>query len=465
MHTKHIITVLSIASLLLSSCQRNTQTDYLTTPVTQGNLVMTISASGTLKATNTVEVGTQVSGVINEVLVDFNDKVVAGQVIARLDDRMLRAALQQAEAVVRQAEVQLSQQQRAYEHAQRYNSGATADLSVLEAEASRQQVKAQLDLARRNYERYENLYEKGAASRLEYESKQMEYERLQANYEAATAMVDRSKANLSNVDLQQSLEQVRISEANLKSARASQQQARINLEHAEIRSPIDGVILSRTVENGQTVAASFQTPILFTIAKDLTQMEIEASVDESDIGFIRVGQAVDYTVDAYGQTAFSGEVQEIRLQPQVISNVVIYTVVISTDNPDQKLLPGMTANLDVTTDKVDNSILIPVTALSFQPPQEVLASWKEYLQNDAIARQTANRNGEAGLIWLLDEEEIRPLRVWVSLNNGRQAAIESPDITPQDQVITGIQKVERGRKAEGEAKSPFMPKLPSRNAK
>lgn len=467
MYTKYIFSFLGAIALLLSSCQQKKQEEYwITTPVTQNDLSMAISASGTLKATNTVEVGTQVSGVINEVLVDFNDKVKAGQIIARLDDRMLQAALQQAEAAVSQAELQLSQRQRAYQDAQRYNAGTEADLSVIEAEASRQQVKTQLDLAQRNFERYQNLYNKGAASRLEFESKQMEYERLQANYDAATAMVDRSKANLSSVDLRQSLEQLKMAEANLQSARANRQQAAINLGNTEIRSPIDGIILSRTVENGQTVAASFQTPILFTIAKDLTQMEIEASIDESDIGFIQLGQPVNYTVDAYADKDFSGKVQEIRLQPQVISNVVIYTVVINTDNPNQHLLPGMTANLDIITNEANDALLVPVTALSFQPPAPVLANWQEYLQHNTPPQQAQDSNGDTGWLWLLNgQEEIRPVQAKITLNNGRQVAIESDDITPKDLVVTGLQETSTKRRGKEKAKSPFMPTLPGQNSK
>ena len=188
-------------------------------------------------------------------------------------------------------------------------------------------------------------------------------------------------------------------------------------------------------------------------------MEIEASIDESDIGFIQAGQAVKFTVDAYGQEEFTGKVEEVRLQPQVISNVVIYTVIISTVNGNQQLMPGMTANLDITTEKVNDALLAPVSALNFKPPAAQQSRWKEYLQNKGVVRQTANSSGgQAGLIWLLEENGIRPQWVWVQLNNGRQAAIESADLRPGEMVVTG-QAPQNNRRSD-KAQSPFMPSLP-----
>lgn len=444
--------------LLLSACSaEQTANNWQTTSVDRGGLEMVISASGTLKATNTVEIGTQVSGVIEEVLVDFNDDVKAGQVIARLDDRMLRASLQQAHASVQQAELQLAQRERAYADAQRFNSGEQTDLSVREAEANRQQIKTQLGLAQRNFERYKNLYEKGAASRLEFESKQMEYERLQANYNAASTSVDRTKANLSTVDLQRTREDLLTAKANLQSARAAYRQAAVNLEHTEIRSPIDGVVLSRNIENGQTVAASFQTPILFSIANDLTKMEIEASIDESDIGYIQKGQAVSFTVDAYGQASFTGEVKEIRLQPAVVSNVVIYTVIIATQNADQQLMPGMTANLDIVTEQIKDALIIPVTALHFQPPT---AS-----QRAVPASMPETNSKDRSVIWQLVGDQLAPVQVEILLNNGRFAAVASDELSKGSIIVTGYEPQKTRGKADKEAQSPFMPSLPSRNNK
>ncbi|MEL7423977.1 MAG: efflux RND transporter periplasmic adaptor subunit [Bacteroidota bacterium] len=458
MNNKIFILHLGALILFLSSCGKGPETStWVTTSADQGSLEMVISASGTLQATNTVEIGTQVSGVVEEVLVDFNEVVKAGQVIARLDDRMLHASLQQADAALKQAELQLAQRQRAYQDALRFNSGQQADLSVREAEASRAQVKAQLDLAQRNFERYQNLYENGAASRLEYENKQMEYQRLQANYAAANASVDRSKVNLSNVDVQRSQEDVLAAEANLKSAKAALQQAQVNLEHTEIRSPIDGVVLARNIEDGQTVAASFQTPILFTIANDLTQMEIEASVDESDIGFIQTGQSVSFTVDAFGQETFQGEVQEVRLQPKVISNVVIYTVIISAQNESQRLMPGMTANLDVVTEQVEDAVLVPIAALNFQPSNADEFNWKDH---PSAGSTNYNRNG---VVWQLHQGALKPLRVGILLNNGRWVAIDSSTVKPGIELVIGEEQAQRRKAEEKEAQSPFMPSLPGSN--
>lgn len=449
---------ISTLILLLSSCSaEQTENNWKTSTVDRGELEMVISASGTLKATNTVEIGTQVSGVIEEVLVDFNDEVKAGQVIARLDDRMLRASLQQAQASVQQAELQLAQRERAYADAQRYNNGEQTDLSVREAEANLQQIKAQLDLAERNFNRYKNLYEKGAASRIEYENKQMEYERLQANYNSASTSVDRTKANLSSVDLQRTREDLLTAKANLQSARAAHRQAVVNLEHTEIRSPIDGVVLSRNIEHGQTVAASFQTPILFSIANDLTKMEIEASIDESDIGYIQQGQPVNFNVDAYGQASFTGTVQEVRLQPTVVSNVVIYTVIIATENKDQQLMPGMTANLAIVTEQVKDALIIPVTALHFQPN-----TTDGVAVPASLPESTAK---ESRLIWKLEDGQLVPVQVGILLNNGRFAAVESSELTAGSTLVTGYEQQKARGAADKEAQSPFMPSLPPRNNK
>ena len=267
--------------------------------VTQTTISTTISATGTLEPVDQVEVGTQVSGDIAKIFVDFNSKVKKGQVIAELDKSKLKSTLTQAEIAYRSAET---------------------DFKYKES----------------TYNRVKKLSESNSASAVELET--AEY-----NMNSAKLAVERSQ-----------------NEVN---------QAKLNLSYATIKSPIDGVVLKRAVEVGQTVAASMSTPTLFVIAKDLSQMKVMADVDEADIGQVKAGQRVEFTVDAFQEDKFSGTVQEVRLSPTTTSNVVTYTVVISAENPDQKLLPGMTATCTIVTQEVKDAIAIPVKALKFTPAE------------------------------------------------------------------------------------------------
>ena len=265
--------------------------------VTLSTISTTISATGTLEPVDQVEVGTQVSGDISKIFVDFNSKVKKGQVIAELDKSKLKATLTQAEIAYRSAE---------------------NDYKYKES----------------TYNRVKKLSESNAASAVDLET--AEY-----NMNAAKLSMERSKNEVA--------------------------QARLNLSYATIKSPIEGVVLKRAVEVGQTVAASMSTPTLFVIARDLSQMKVMADVDEADIGQVKAGQKVTFTVDAFQGETFNGSVQEVRLNPTTTSNVVTYTVVITADNPEQKLLPGMTATCTIVTKEVVDAIAIPVKALKFSP--------------------------------------------------------------------------------------------------
>ncbi len=265
--------------------------------VTLATIATTISATGTLEPVDQVEVGTQVSGDIAKINVDFNSRVKKGQIIAELDKSKLKATLTQAEIAYKSAENDF-----------RYKEST--------------------------YNRVKKLSESNSASAVELET--AEY-----NMNSAKLAIERSE-----------------NEVN---------QARLNLSYATIKSPIDGVVLKRAVEVGQTVAASMSTPTLFVIAKDLSQMKVMADVDEADIGQVKQGQKVTFTVDAFQNDTFNGTVQEVRLNPTTTSNVVTYTVVITAENPEQKLLPGMTATCTIVTQEIEDAIAIPVKALKFTP--------------------------------------------------------------------------------------------------
>ena len=262
----------------------------------------TVTATGTIQPLEQVEVGTQVSGEIDKIFVDYNSVVKKGQLLAELDKSNLLENLRQAEASVRSAE-------------------------------------SELEYSKTSFERTKQLYEAKAATQIAY---------------------DESRNSLVKA------------ETSLQNAVSNLDKAKVNLGYAEIYFPIDGVVLSREVEVGQTVAASYSTPTLFTIAHDLTQMKVEADVDEADIGQVQVGQKVTFSVDAYIDDVFYGEVQQIRLQPTTTNNVVTYTVIITAHNPDLKLLPGMTASVTIVTEE-ETGLAIPTEALSFRPSEEFLS--------------------------------------------------------------------------------------------
>ena len=261
----------------------------------------TVTATGTIQPLEQVEVGTQVSGEIDKIFVDYNSVVKKGQLLAELDKSNLLENLRQAEASVRSAE-------------------------------------SELEYSKTSFERTKQLYEAKAATQIAY---------------------DESRNSLVKA------------ETSLQNAQSNLDKAKVNLGYAEIYSPIDGVVLSREVEVGQTVAASYSTPTLFTIANDLTQMKVEANIDEADIGQVVVGQRVTFSVDAYIDDVFYGEVQQIRLQPTTTNNVVTYTVIITAHNPDLKLLPGMTASVTIITEE-ETGLAVPSEALSFVPSEDIL---------------------------------------------------------------------------------------------
>ncbi|HKI45674.1 MAG TPA: efflux RND transporter periplasmic adaptor subunit, partial [Balneolales bacterium] len=280
---------------------RSTKTEFKwrTSPIERGNLNIVVNATGTVNPDTTVNVGTQVSGRINKIYVDYNSHVKKGEILAVLDTTSLYQSVQQSQAEVRSAQAQVIQ-------------------------------------ARLTFQRMKKLFAKQLASESDFDTD-------------SVAFI--------------------VAQNSLHSSETQLQRARINLDYATITAPIDGVIMSRDVDVGQTVAASFNTPQLFSIATDLHSMRISASIDEADIGQIRLGQNVDFTVDAFPDETFTGTVTQIRLQPITTNNVVTYTVIIEVQNPDLKLMPGMTANLTVHIKEAKDILKVPNLALVFTPPR------------------------------------------------------------------------------------------------
>lgn len=301
------------------------QIQYQTQSVSRGDIESVVNTAGTTRAVVTVEVGTEVSGLITELLADFNDDVTQGQLIARLDDRTYLARLRQSEADVVMAKANLEQQQ--------------ANLLKADAELSR---------AERAHQRQQQLMRQGLTN-------QSELDTALANFETARAQISVARAQISSA------------QAQLLQREAQLEQAKLDLDRTQIRSPVNGTIIDRQVDIGQTVAASLSAPTLFTIAQDLRQMQIEADVDEADIGKLAEGQQVRFQVDAYPNRQFSGQVSQVRKAATNVSNVVTYKVIIDAPNQQQLLLPGMTANINVIRGQQTDVLRVPNAALRFRP--------------------------------------------------------------------------------------------------
>lgn len=412
----------SLLMLTTSSCHSGNRTYiFETAKVKKGSIINTITATGTIEADTTVLIGTQVSGVINKIYVDFNSHVKKGELLAELDKTPLQTQVQQAEA-------------------------------------SLDDAKSEVDFQKATYERYLVLIDKKLVA-------QADFDQVKYNYDKAMA--------------------------NLKTAQAGYDKAKVNLSYASIYSPIVGVVLNRAVDQGQTVAASFSTPNLFTIGNDLSQMQVQAAVDETDIGQVRQGQPVSFTVSAYPNEIFEGDVRQIRLQPVVTSNVVTYTVIVDAPNPEFKLMPGMTANITVEVQKLDSVLVIPGKALRFTPDPAWLA---EYQKNNPTPQrqgqggsrgqggtgQNSDYQGRGGsgtagdfsgypassenqlfkkpvLVWVKNGDKIHRARVVVGSVDGSNSEIKS-GLQEGDEVILSMSLPGKGTQASAQsATSPFMP--------
>ena len=356
----------------------------------------TVTATGTIEPVETVEVGTQVSGKVEKIYVDFNDAVKKGQLLAELDK-------------------------------------LTLNQSVSRAKASLTSAESQLNYAKLTYERTKQLYEANAATLAAYQEAQNSY----------------TQAQMSK-----------------KNAQAAYDQALVDLSYAEIYSPIDGVVLDRAVEVGQTVAASFSTPTLFTIAKDLTKMQVEASVDEADIGQVKIGQRVNFTVDAYTYETFEGAVNQIRMKATTTSNVVKYTVIISAPNPDLKLFPGMTANVTIVTEE-ETGLAVPAEALNFTPDEQVLRNLQKP-ERPAEGQQPPmgdapqmDMQGSHSMVWIQKNGSIMPRPVKTGMSDVAYRIIEE-GLQEGDSVVLSAQYVVKQKEVK-KGDNPFMPGPPGRN--
>jgi HlyD family secretion protein len=390
-----LLAVLAFAGYYFWSNQSSAP-QYMTARVERGSLRNTVTATGTLQAVTTVQVGSQASGTIAALNVDFNSPVKQGQVIAQLDPSVSKAQVDQARANLQQARAGLQQSIASVAGSRAGVTDAQAKMQaakstvqnnqsgVSSAQANVAVLKAQLDDAQAFLKQQEYLMKSGVIAQRDYDLANTSLKTAEARYNQAAAQLNQavlsqqssasSGVAQSQAQIQQTQAQVQQSQAQVQSAQAQVQQAEaalrlaeVNLAHTTITSPIDGIVVSRDVNVGQTVAASLSAPTLFTIAKDLTQMQVIANIDQADIGLVEQAKSVKFSVDAFPGKDFDGAIQQMRLNPVNVQNVVTYNVVIDVSNPEQKLKPGMTANLTITIDERNNVLKVPNAALRFTP--------------------------------------------------------------------------------------------------
>ncbi|MBI5747587.1 MAG: efflux RND transporter periplasmic adaptor subunit [Nitrospinae bacterium] len=385
---------------------KNNELKFKTEKVTRGDIEATVTATGTVNAVTTVLVGTQVSGTIKNIYVDFNSPVKKGQVIAEIDPAQFTTKVRQAEANLESAKASV-------ENARANIENLKARLNASKSDIDKGRV-AVADV-RINLDRIKRLREEGLASQKDMDSSQYSYDSQVAQLKSLEAMHDSNIAQLNAAEAQYkaSLAQVKQNEASLDTAR-------LDFEHTRILAPVNGTVVSRNVDVGQTVAASFQTPTLFNIAQDLTKMQIDSNISEADIGNIRVGQPVEFTVDAYPDTIFKGSVSEIRNTPITIQNVVTYDVVVKVDNSELRLKPGMTANVSIRVLNRKDVLKIPNAALRFKPPE---------MQDKVTAREKSSG------VWVIEDKKPKRIKAATGISDGNYTELISGDIKEGQELI------------------------------
>lgn len=375
--------------------------------VTRGDVIATVEATGTLQPLDTVEVGTQVSGIIASIGTDFNQLVKRGQVLATLDQALFQTQIDQAQATV----------------------------TRLRAEVEKAQVQ------------YED-----AAVKLR-RAEQLAAQQLFAAQEVDTA---RSTARVAETSLTGA-------RAQLSQADAALTQAKVNLSHTVITSPTDGIVLSRNVEVGQTVSAGLQAPVLFVIARDLTRLELQARVDESDVGGVQTGAAVSFTVDAYPRRVFSGTVRLVRLQPTTVQNVVTYTTIIDVPNPDGQLRPGMTSTVSIEAARANDVLRVPAAALRFSPTDSVLKEFPSATPAESATAPANARGRREQAVWQLINGRLERIPVRAGVSDGTQIEVKSDQLQEGASIVTGVARSDATEAAApSNSGSPLVPQMPRR---
>jgi HlyD family secretion protein len=395
-----LLLVITIIAAVWFISRRSPDVTYKTARLEKGSVVSAISATGTVNPVTTVQVGSQVSGTIQKILVDYNSRVKKGQVIAEIDPALFLAQVEQARG------------------------------NFLNAQATLQKAKVSLADAKRTLERNRQLISQGIIAQSDVDAVQTAYDAAQAGIKAAEAGIIQTRGALMQVET--------------------------NLKNSVIRSPVDGIVISRSIDVGQTVAASFQTPTLFSIAQDLTKMQIETSVDEADISRARLEQTATFTVDAYPDRSFQGRVTQIRSAPITVQNVVTYIVVVQVDNKELQLKPGMTANVSIETGRRDGVLKLPSAALRFRPKTGDAA--RERKQNSTARKPAGGGKGKSGgpqqKVYLLKENTPVAVPVTTGLADASFIELVEGALKEGDELI--VEQVDSSQKKAGGSGSPHM---------
>ncbi len=357
--------------------------NYITEPLEKRTITQIVEASGTINPVQTVSIGSQVSGQISAIYVDYNSEVKKGQLLAEIDTSLFEAQVNQAKATI---------------------DNARANLAKIQATTANDKL---------TLTRYRNLYKKG--------------------------FIAKSELDLAESTYSSDLAQIRAAQAQINQALASYSTAESNLRYTKITSPVDGVVISRAVDVGQTVAASFQTPELFSVAQDLTQMQIEANVSEADIGKVKKEQEVEYTLDGYPDETFKGKVSQVRISPTTVSNVVTYSVIIDVENEEMKLIPGMTANVSIITSKKADILCAKSTALKFTP-------------NTDGKGEKFDKQG----IWILADGKPKRIEIETGVNDDTYTEIISDNLKEGSRIIVSIEEKGKGKNQQRQGGPPRM---------
>lgn len=470
-----LIAVIIIFAVISNAAKMKNKIEFLTEKVTKGSITNDVSTTGELQPVTKVDIGSQVSGKIIALYVDYNSRVKKDQAIALIDTSIYKSKVTSATADLQQAEANLSQAKASYENAVINITVAEHDIKTATTEVKKARIsirqamedeiskKADIDssIAKMNnsyaqQNRYRALYTKNYASQTDKEKMETDYAVDKANHKSALAKhknalesIDSAKTSLDQAlsklktaeakkAAQQALAlsskaQVDSAEAKMESARAILNEAQINLDYCTIRSPINGIVISKEVEAGQTVQASFQTPKLLTIAQDLKKMQINADVDEADIAIVKIGQEATFTIEAYQQEIFKGKVSQIR-SSKSNQGVITYQVIIKTDNSKLKLKPGMTATVNIHTNKVDDVIKVPAAAIRFKPDSITNFPYpKGYKKNDT----TNDSDKDIHEVWMLGKnKKPEPVKIQTGLGSKKYIEMKSGPLKEGDLLIT-----------------------------
>ncbi len=401
---------------------------YRTAAVEPGDIVATVQAAGTLNALVMVDVGSQISGQVKELYADFNSPVTQGQVIARVEPEIYEAKLAQSQSELEMAETMVSVQLAQIERDRAAVENAKAAEESAKAQTTRAEVA--LDDAAQELERKRPLAQLNIVAAADWQRVQNAHRSAQAQVTASRALKLSQAAAIGAAEAGLKMAEAQLTNtlAQVKQKQAVLRQAQIDVDRTYIRAPVTGTVVNRAVSVGQTVAASLQTPTLFTIAQDLTQMQVEASVVEADVSRFEIGQPVTFTVDAHPGRLFTGTVKQIRKAPQIVQNIVTYVVVITAENPDEVLLPGMTANLQVVVAKRGGVLKVPNTALRFHPSGQVAE----------VATSADEPPGVSGRVFVLNPKGHPTLiQLRLGLTDGRVTEVLSGNLNEGQPVITG----------------------------